>query len=359
VNELYLLVGAALLLAAVVDILWTALWIDGGAGPLSAPLMSGTWAGIRRLSGDHPRALSLSGPVITALSLSLWIGLLWLGWTVLFAAGDPGLIDTRNAEPVTWSGRFYYVAYSMFTMGNGDFTPAGEPWQIATAFTTATGMLIATMSVTYLLTVLGAVSEKRSFASGVTGLGKRGEALVRSGWDERRGDFHDLDLPLNPLGDQLDALAEQHLSYPILHYYHSEGIDDASPVAVAVLEEAVTILRFGVPEAHRPNEALLESLHASVASYARTLDAAFIEPADRAPPPPDLDRLREAGVPTVRGDEFVDAAADRREVRRKLLAGVRNDEREWPGEGPESRDDDTDTGTDRREEAATADRKHP
>lgn len=45
---------------------------------------------------------------------------------------------------------------------------------------------------------------------------------------------------------------------------------------------------------------------------------------------PDLDRLRDAGVPTVSDDEFADALADLDERRRKLLGAVDADEWYWP-----------------------------
>jgi uncharacterized protein (DUF1684 family) len=71
----------------------------------------------------------------------------------------------------------------MFTMGNGDFYPPAGVWQIAASLTTASGMLFVSMGVSYILSVLGAVSNKRSFASSVTGMGTDGEAVVRSAWD--------------------------------------------------------------------------------------------------------------------------------------------------------------------------------
>lgn len=41
VRLLYLVAGLALLVGVVADLLWTTLWVDGGAGPLSARLS--TW----------------------------------------------------------------------------------------------------------------------------------------------------------------------------------------------------------------------------------------------------------------------------------------------------------------------------
>jgi len=176
--------------------------------------------------------------------------------------------------------------------------------------------------------VLGAVSDKRSFASSVTGLGERSETVVETGWDGE--DFEGIHPPLNSLAAGLDTLATQHKAYPILHYYHSEEAKHASTMAVVIFDEALTVLRFGVTEDDRPNHALVENARSATENYLETLNEAFIDPADETPDPPDLDRVRSADVPTVSDDEFEDAVDDLEERRRQLLALVRSDAWHWP-----------------------------
>ena len=328
IRPLYLAVGVTVLVAAIGDILWTTLWVDGGSGPLSARLTTCIWRGLRRLGGTRSRILSLAGPIILTSTLVMWVGLIWGGWTLVFAGGENTLIAARDDVPLTWAGRIFYVAYTMFTMGNGDFYPPAGVWQIASSLTTASGMLFVTMGVSYVLSVLGAVSNKRSFASSVSGMGADSETLVRSAWDE--GDFDGLHLPLNSLASRLDTLADQHKSYPILHYYHSERAKHASAMAVAVFDESMTVLRFGVPDDEQPDTVLVDNARSASRNYLETLNNAFIDPAEETPPPPDLDRLRAEGVPTVDDDEFADALDGLAERRRKLLGVVTADAWHWP-----------------------------
>lgn len=327
-QPLFFALGVILLVSTVVDILWTALWVDGGSGPLSARLTTWLWRGLRQVGEERSRTLSLAGPIILSLTLVMWVGLIWGGWTLIFAASENALLPSHDDVPVTWTGRVYFVGYAMFTMGNGDFyTPAGL-WQIAASLTTASGMLFVTMGVSYVLSVLGAVSNKRSFASSVTGLGSDSESLVQSAWNGE--DFDELALPLNSLAGQLDRLADQHKSYPILHYYHSEQPTQASAMAVAVFDESLTVLRFGVPEEKQPNQVLVENGRSANKNYLRTLDNAFIEPAPEPPPPPDLDRLREEEIPTVSDRVFEERIAELTERRKKLLGVVQADAWHWP-----------------------------
>ncbi|GAB3035722.1 potassium channel family protein [Natronobiforma cellulositropha] len=326
-NAVYLVVGTGVLVLVVVDILWTTLWVDGGSGPLSSRLATGTWRALRALTRDDSRALSIAGPLILALTLALWIALIWTGWAFVFAGGEPALRSTHTGDPADWTGRFYYAAYTMFTNGNGDYTPTAGRWELASSLTTATGMAFVTLGVSYVLTVLGAVTQKRSFASDVTGLGETSEAFVAAGWHDG---FEGLDLPLETLATDLSTLAEQHKSYPILHYYHSERGSRASAMAVPILDDALTLVRHGVPDEHGPSPTLVERARSSTESYLETLDAAFVEPSDEVPPPPDLERLRAAGVPTVGDEAFADALDGMTDRRRTLLGVVEADAWHWP-----------------------------
>lgn len=327
VRLLSLVVGIGCLSVAIVDLFWTILWDDKGAGPLSSRLMISAWHRLRTLGDERDQGLSIGGPLILALNLLVWVGLIWLGWTLVFAGSEDALVHSRPTGPVTWIGRFYFVAQTMFTMGNGDFYPGSSLWQVAAALTTASGMLFVTLGVSYVISVLDGVTGRRSYANSVLGIGKRGETFVTTGWNGE--DFDQFDHLLDTLSAELSDLGAQHKIHPILHYYHSDELLDSSARAVVVFDEALTLLRFGVPEEHRPNDALIASARSNAESYLNAYTDT-IEPADQVPPAPDLDHLREAGVPTVSDAEFADALADLDERRRQLRAVIEASGREWP-----------------------------
>ena len=321
----YLVIGVVLLVSTLVDVLWTTLWPDGAAGPLSSAMSSMIWRTMRRIGAHWDRAKSLAGPVVLAATLFMWITLLWAGWVLLFASDEGSLIPSADIG-VSWTGRIYFVAYSMFTMGNGDFVPAPGRWQIATSLTTATGMVIVTLSVTYVLSIVTAVAQKRSFAASVTGLGRRPEEFVITAWNGR--DFHSLDPTLNSLASQLALLSDQHKAFPVLHYFHAEQRTDASAVAVAILDEGLTIIDAGVPDVGR-NPVSFRSARSSVDGYLSTLHSAYPGTAESPPPVPDLAPLRLAGIPTVDDDEFHARVDDVAKRRRMLLGVVQGDAWEW------------------------------
>lgn len=181
IQLLYLAAGIVLLLVAIVDLFWTTLWDDKGAGPLSSRLMTVVWRRLRNPGNERETLLTIGGPSILLLTLFVWIGLIWGGWVLVYAGGENALIHARDVGHVTWTGRLYFVAQAMFTMGNGDFYPSTQVWQVAASLTTASGMLLVTLGVSYVISVLDGVTGRRSFANSVMGVGNRSEAFVRQG----------------------------------------------------------------------------------------------------------------------------------------------------------------------------------
>jgi hypothetical protein len=137
----------------------------------------------------------------------------------------------------------------------------------------------------------------------------------------------------------ISRAGHRHLTYPSLHYFHSTERLGALAPSVATLDEAMTVLAHAVAPALRPDNVVLRPARGSVLELLETLHRAFVDPATDPPPPPSLERLRRAGVPTVSDAEFADAVAGIEKRRRLLLALVEADGWVWesvvnPG-GPE------------------------
>jgi hypothetical protein len=331
VNVILFILGLFLVLLGLMDSLWTALWVDGGAGPVTHRITNWVWWVMRKLIRTQRNYwLSLAGPVIQTLIVLVWVVLAWAGWVLMFSADADSLIYTRAAEmvPADFSDRIYFVAYTMATMGNGDIYPYGDGWEWVASFTAFSGMFLITMVVSFLLSVVGGVTTKRSLASQITGLGSSPAELVMDTWNGKG--FPGLDLQLMGLSSQISTLTEQQLAYPVLHRYHGASIQKDSAPAIAILDDALTLLRFGIQEPYRLSPTVLKATRESVQTYLQTLAAASIYPADHVPPSPDLSRLRQAGIPVVSDEEF-DQSLQTLTDRRKLLLGLvdRNSFR-WP-----------------------------
>ncbi|ACK69759.1 Ion transport 2 domain protein [Gloeothece citriformis PCC 7424] len=330
-DVLLFILGLVLILLALGDALWTALWVDGGAGPVTSLLSDGIWGVMDKvIRTKRNYLLSLAGPLIQVVAVITWVILLWAGWVLMFSADENSLIYTRTPEkvPADLVGRIYFVAFSMSTMGNGDFYPKGKGWEIATSFTTLSGMFLITMVVSFLLSVIGGVTQKRSLASHVTGLGKSAEQFILNTWDGES--FTGIDLQLISLSSELGTLTEQQQAYPVLHRYHGASPKEDSAPAIAIFDDALTILQYGIEEKYRPAPAILISARSTVQTYLTTLASASIYPAKHLPPSPDLEPLRKAGLPVVSDEEFIHSLKDLTHRRKLLLGLVQKNSFRWP-----------------------------
>ena len=304
------------------------MWIDGGAGPATDRLSSVIWKATKKIAGKHSKPLSLAGPLVLNATLAMWIGMLWFGWTLVFAGLDGSISPSHGNDPISWFDRIYYAGYLIFTLGNGDFSPNEGMWQIVSVLATGTGLLFITFGVTYLISILSAVTVKRSFAASIHGLGKTAEELAESAWNGN--DFHDIDLLLDTYSEQLSSLTAQHIAYPVLHYYHAVSNESSMPTAVMVFDEALSIMKFAVPDEYHPNRLLLKEARSSVQHYLETLNQSFYKPSKNVPPLPDFQFLREAGIPLVPEKDYRKAYEKLQERRRKLLGIIEADARPWP-----------------------------
>ncbi|WP_456274613.1 ion channel [Bacillus sp. AK031] len=331
-NVLFLILGAALLLMVAIDLLWTTIWVEGSAGPLSNQLAKGCWLGLKKVSGGNSRLLSLAGPMILTFTLLMWIFLLWAGWTFFFAGSEQSILVSQSKVPISsWAERIYFVGFVVFTLGVGDYIPNDGFWQITTTVATGSGMLFITLSVSYVVSVVGGVIQKRAFASSITGQGKDGITVVKQGWNG--SDYSNINLFLKDHAAQLSTLVHQHKAYPILHYYHTSKKEQASSMAIAIFDEALTIYKFGVNEQYQPNKVWVKQARSSVKDYLELLNSVFAKPARKSPPAIDLDPLRSEGLPVKSNEEFNVEVSELKNRREKLLGLLEADAWKWPAGG--------------------------
>jgi hypothetical protein len=329
-NILVFLLGAVFVVLAIVDILWTVFWVDGGAGPVASRIARGQWRVFSRLVGHERHAfLSLSGVLTIVSTLFSWVFLLWMGWVIAFSSDPSSLTSTSTTGVPTVVDRVYFVAYSLFTMGNGDFTPTGRLWKIMTSLLTGTGLLLITLLVTYSISVLSAAVMKRSVASEIMGLGRTPEDFLLSCWNGK--DFKGCEIRIAQLAEELSKQAEQHLAYPVLAYNHAKSETRSLPMAVAVFDEALMILLFGIPAELSPSLPVLVSGRSSVSAFLSSLPSASEAVAAIDPPLPTFDKLHSVGIPAIdrlKLNAHVSASLERR---RRLLQVIKDDAWIWPG----------------------------
>lgn len=325
---LLILIGVACIVAALVDLAWTTIAAGSGGGPVTRRLASWVWQGHLRIHRRWPshRRLTVAGVTIVLIPFATWVALVLAGWALILSSADGAVRDAATGRPAGLVERLYFTGYTVFTLGNGELRPGAGWWQVVTVMATASGLVFVTLAITYLVPVASAAAERRRLASTVASLGSSPHEILTNAWTG--SGFGSLDQHLVSLAPLVHSIRQQHLAYPVLHYFHSRTVDSAAAVNVANLSQALHLLDHGVVVDVRTDRAATGPLDRAITGFLDTLGEAFLSPSGPPLPPPDLAPLTAAGIPTVAPDRYSDAEAPS-EPRRTLLAALLAEDG-WP-----------------------------
>lgn len=310
--------GVLVLVLVFLDAFMTTLTLTSTAGPLTNRGLALIWRGLLRLHrmDRESRLLTAAGTVLLTVTVLVWVLGLWLGWALVF--GGSGAVREsgggHHAGPVDVA---YFSGLTIFTLGSGDVVAASPGWRLVSAVASFSGLFLVTLAITYLISVVAAVVHRRSLAIQIRGLGEDAQGIVRNGWTGSgfSGIFEQQLIALVPV---VVTSAEQHLAYPVLHYFHSPTRSLSTPLAVATLDDALLLMSEAVAEECRPDHNAVAPLRSAIWRYVET--ASTIGPTPRAgvPPTPGTRALKAADIPFV-DEQQLGAALSREGERRALL----------------------------------------
>jgi hypothetical protein len=314
--------GVVCVALVIVDVLWTTVAAGAGAGPFTTRFTYLLWrVGLGTRTSQHHRVLQVVGVGITVTVVLTWIMLLLAGWFLVFSA--PGaVVDATTAQPADVWSRVYFTGFTVFTLGVGDYVPAAPVWQVATVVATATGLTLVTLVITYLLSVTTSATQRRTLAAQISALGSSPTDILLRAWNGT--EFAGLDTTLQLLTADVAELAQRHLAFPVLHYFHSPERETAIAPNLAVLDELLTILEHRVaPDQRLPALTTHQVRNTITALLTRaTPRTAHLGQADAPSIPPSRD-LQRAGVPFTDDADWhaqVHELASRRRKLRDFLA---------------------------------------
>lgn len=321
------LIGLGLVGMALFDMLATTVAVSVGKGPVTARVARWIWG---RLLAVHERRrshrlLAWGGPVVLLAILLMWLGLLVAGWALVFQW--PGaLIGSEEGAATSVLSHLFFSASLVIGRGSPNYIPDGEVWQLATQVAGLSGLGLLSLSIAYILMVVDAVVHKRKVASYISALGHTVDQLVGRAWNGQ--DFGILRLHLIPLTAKISEAAENHLAYPVVHYFHSIERHTALAPSIAVLDDTLTMLEC-CRQDDRLEPSTIVPLRAAISELLQTLNEAFVVTDEQAGPPPDVESLRQSGLP-LQETEVCTAVFERVQARRRLLrALVVNDGWSW------------------------------
>ncbi len=325
-NTLVGMLGALLIALINYDAICTTLSASR-SGPVTNRLISGVWSVLLFIHQRHRchKLLTAAGPWITVGLIGMWLLTAWLGWLLLFCSATDAVVNADTQVPASFIERMYYTGYTLTTLGYGDFVPGNDYWRPVPTLAAANGFFLFTLTITYMLNIVSNVTQKRHLALSISSLGESPLEILEATHDN--GEFVSLSQQLQAIQQTISTLGQQHLAYPILHYYHGEHSQKSLSLAMARLYQALTLVNVACAELSSPTRTQITTTLRVLEQFMDTLDSAFIRSAVQMPPLPNLEAY--LSLPGFSATPQQMQAALSNETQKILIAYVRKDGWEW------------------------------
>ena len=328
----WLIIGAGVLLILVglLDVFFTVLHYDG-FGFLSSRLYRRLFDVVCFLTGPLPRkyralGLSMAAPLMVPVTITVWIFVVSAGYALIYYAGMDGKtfsFSNQGLEP-SLTEAMYFSGVTIATLGLGDVTPLGGPYQAVAVSEALVGFGILTLSISYVIGVYGVLQRLGVLTAGLYHQAQDTNdplsILVPHFPD---GQPRGLETHLMSLHRDLVEVYEGMRRYPIVYYYHSRRAYRSLPFAFRMIGGMAGALRWGLPKNHPGSQTpWLPTLIIGLDTLIDYLDEYFLsEHLEEAPDPVPfetfeaaLERAKEPSDPWL--DRFLQIQSFMRELAR-------------------------------------------
>ena len=196
------------------------------------------------------RVLTSVGPLLMPLLIVIVVSMLVTGFALVYLPRvETDFTVNEKAPESLIQQAFYFSGVTLFTIGYGDIVPISTPMRLAALVEAASGLAIISLSITYLLSVYGALEKKRAIALTFYHQARQGADV--SGFITNhfaRGRFYSLTETLRESTRDLDELLESHLEHSVIHYFHPLEVYKGLPRALFIVLEIAAILNAHVDE---------------------------------------------------------------------------------------------------------------
>ena len=206
--------GLAVTLFVLLDFLLTTISLRR-QGPLTELVSTLLGRVIRRLA---PAARAYGGPITLSALAAVWITGQWIGWTLVFFGARQHLIGPDQAPEIGLWDTLGFAGSTLSTLGLGVVTPLAAWVHVLVVLASVCGMLVLTLSVTYVINVGQVATSSRSMA-----LRLRDLVEVLGAAEGEAGRAAELAREAGDLRAAIHYLADLRESFPLAQLYEVEG----------------------------------------------------------------------------------------------------------------------------------------
>jgi hypothetical protein len=246
----YTAAGFVLLALIVFDIYATVLNSSARYGPVGESLNRSVWRLARATAFRFSRArrhklLNMIGPLLLPLLILVYLVLLVLAFALIYYPHVPSGFTFASARPgAGWADAIYFSGVTLTTVGYGDMSPRLTPLRFLALVEAASGLIVISLAITYMLTVYAGLERKRAVA--VSLYHQAGDGADVAGFITHyfvEGRFYGLRDALRTVTRDLQGLHESHIDHPVIHYFHPVEVYKGTPRVLFLLLETCTVIR--------------------------------------------------------------------------------------------------------------------
>lgn len=245
-----ILAGLGVLAAVVVDVFNTVFVPRGGAGWLTSRSYRAIWAAWSAIAcaGGHRRRrlLALAGPALLPLTVVLWVAEVVAGFTLIYLPVSEHFVVPNGDETSGAFSALYVSGYAATTLGVGDIYASTEELRLLVTLEAAAGFALFSISITYVLSVYGALQRATGLSLSISRFVGRGsgedpiDLVCRAVCTSSEADVL---VWLSRTMDELAVTDQAQRQYPLIAYFHVPDDDRALPLALSDVLTLVTVCR--------------------------------------------------------------------------------------------------------------------
>ncbi|HEX8776126.1 MAG TPA: potassium channel family protein [Pyrinomonadaceae bacterium] len=277
--------GTCIVAGVAYDVYATVLHARARSGPIGETLNRTVWRMSRTLAFRIPRQrrhklLNTVGPLLLPLLIIIYIVLLVSAFALVYYAYMPAhFVVAPEAMSPPWIESVYFSGITLTTVGYGDIAPHTTLMRLVALVESASGFALISLTVTYLITVYGALERKRAVALSFYHQAEEGAdvaGFIAHHFVEGR--FYGLDATLRLATRDIQGLLESHVEHPVIHYFHPVEVYKSLPRMLFLMLETCSVIRSCLDaEQYRElyNHPVVRNLEASARHVLYELDASL------------------------------------------------------------------------------------
>lgn len=212
----------------------------------------------------HSLVFKYSGFIHLMATSLTWLLFLIGGCFLIFSSWELMVVDSQTKDPASLVERFYYTGYVISTLGIGDFVPGNDLSRVLTSLLSFSGFILLTTALTYFLSVVSAVQQKKLLAFYIASLGDDINKLYNSAIAAE--DFNSLLNSSSSLVEKILQNASSSVFFPVTQYYLTSKKDASLELQLVRLREVLVALNYQFEE-NSAESLQLKSILTAISKY--------------------------------------------------------------------------------------------